>query len=243
MTFVFCRRVSRTVNDVYITPTFHAVSYFSGCITLLLLNRYTDAKVSKVMTNCLWAVAATSCLAGMFTMVDWYRGTNARGNLPKMAFGFFHKILWSLFLSITTFNCASGKGGYLGQFLSWNLLVPFSRLTLCVYLINVPVYVVLLSITRERIYYAMFNLIFDFFGVLCFTLIFSFFMFLVCEFPTARLDNLLFSLCSRNRTSETQEKEEVIKSNFDEKSSFSAHNGNISKVFCEYPNQQRWSHL
>lgn len=42
------RELSGTFNDVYITITYHAVCYFSGCITLLMLQMYSDTKMSKV---------------------------------------------------------------------------------------------------------------------------------------------------------------------------------------------------
>lgn len=90
---------------------------------------------------------------------DWNRGQEPKGNLPKMAAAVLQKILFSIFLSFTSFNCASGRGGFLGNLLSWRGLLPLSRLTLGVYIIHYPLYMVFYSTSRERIYFSAFNLV------------------------------------------------------------------------------------
>ncbi|CAN7992638.1 unnamed protein product, partial [Ixodes hexagonus] len=182
-----------TVNDVYSLPSYHAVCYFSGCVVLLLLRKYGSAKISKSVVVVMWATTAACCLTCVFMKFDWNRGTEPKGSWAKMAFAFWEKIIWSFGLSWTVFACSTGHGGLFQKLLSWNVLIPLSRLTYGVYLIHLPLLHFIYNSSRERIYYSEFNIVTLFFGVIVWCGFLSFFLFAGCEVPTATLDKLLFS--------------------------------------------------
>lgn len=191
-----------TINDVYVLPSYHAVCYFSGCIVLLLLQQYSGAKMSKLLVAVLWTITAACCLTCVFIKFDWNRGRPYTGSWAKMAFAFWDKIIWSFALSWTVFACSTNRGGLLQRLSGWKRLVPFSRFTLGIYLIHVPLLHFIYNSSRERIYYSRFNLATVFFGVGAWCLILSYFLFIVCEVPTATLSKLLFTslLGRKNKT-------------------------------------------
>ena len=67
--------------------------------------------------------------------------------------------LWALFLSWLTFACATGRGGLITRFLSWNGFVPLSRLSFGVYLVHLPMYFIEAAVARERIYFSNLNMV------------------------------------------------------------------------------------
>ncbi|XP_077490136.1 nose resistant to fluoxetine protein 6-like [Amblyomma americanum] len=182
-----------TLNDVYVLPTYHAVCYFSGCITLLLLLKYKDSHISNRTAAVLWCISTACCLACVFNKYDWNRGEPPEGNWAKMAFGFGDKIAWSFSLSWSTFALSTGRGGYLNSFLGWKHFVPLSRLTLGLYVIHVPFLNLYYNASRERLYYSTFSLATLFFAALVWSLLLSILLFATCEAPTGRLEKQLFS--------------------------------------------------
>ncbi|KAM7303479.1 nose resistant to fluoxetine protein 6 [Ixodes scapularis] len=185
--------VISTINELYVLPSYHAACYFSGCVVLLLLQMYGTAKISKGLAAILWVIAAACCLTCVFIKFDWNRGRPPTGSAAKMAFAFWEKIIWSFALSWTVFACSTKRGGLLQRFLAWKVWIPFSRLTLGLYIIHFPLLHFVYNSSRERIYYSRFNLSTSFFGIMVWCAILSYFMFLACEVPTATLCKLVFS--------------------------------------------------
>ncbi|XP_054931445.1 uncharacterized protein [Dermacentor andersoni] len=48
---IFKRIMVRTLNEYYIQPYYHAVCYFGGCMTYLVLDDFKERKISKVPLN------------------------------------------------------------------------------------------------------------------------------------------------------------------------------------------------
>nr|XP_054918962.1 nose resistant to fluoxetine protein 6-like [Dermacentor andersoni] len=191
--------VGDTVNKYYILPSYHAVCYFTGCIVYLVADNFRQRKVSKVVQITCWVVSFGAGVCCMFIKCIWYTGDTPTSALGKMATAFFDRIMWSMFIGWITLACISGRGGFVSKFLSWPAFVPLSRLSFAVYLIHFPFIDIMLHASRERLYYSNFNQVTLFFAVFLWSYILAYFMYLVCEGPTANLDKLAFSSITRPR--------------------------------------------
>jgi len=60
-------------------------------------------------------------------------------------------ILWANHLTIIIYLCITGNGGFIGQFLSLNMLKPFSRITYCVYLVHPWIFYAIVGTRRSLI--------------------------------------------------------------------------------------------
>ncbi|XP_075558963.1 nose resistant to fluoxetine protein 6-like isoform X2 [Dermacentor variabilis] len=160
-----------TMNLYYVRPFYHAVCFFSGCMTLLVLDDFSNRKISKV---------------------PWYTRRDAPSGAAKLVAAFFERVLWSLFLAWVTLTCATGRGGFVGRFLSSSVFAPLSKLSFNVYLIHYPFLMAMLHATRERIHFSHFNQVTLFFGVLIWSYLLAYMAFLACEAPIATLDKLAF---------------------------------------------------
>lgn len=181
-----------TMNLHYMRPFYHAVCFFSGCMTLLVLDDFSTRKISKTMQLMCWCVAVTSALCVLFMKIPWYKSPDAPSEVSKLLATFFERILWSLFLAWFTLSCATGRGGFVGRFLSSSVFAPLSRLSFCVYLIHYPFIMIMLHASRERIHYSHFTQVTLFFGVFIWSNLLAYMAYLVCEAPTAALDKLAF---------------------------------------------------
>ncbi|XP_075550181.1 nose resistant to fluoxetine protein 6-like [Dermacentor variabilis] len=182
-----------TVNLYYILPFCHAMSYFSGCITFLVMEDFRYRKITKAVQVAGWCIAASCGLCCVFMKLAWYKSPNPTSKAGTLVAAFSDRAMWSLFLAWITLTCSSGRGGFVGQFLSWNLFVPLSKLSFGVYLIHRPFIELLLHSSRERLSWSDFNQVTMLFSVLDWSFILSYFSYLACEAPTAVLDKLVFN--------------------------------------------------
>lgn len=187
-----------TLNDYYFLPFYHGVCYFSGCIAFYLLQSFRDVKLSKIVESLIWIVALVAGAGCVFNKEPWYRHRQPTTEVGEVCMAFFDRVLWSVFLTWTTLACATGRGGYINKFLSWNAFVPLSRLTFGVYLIHAPFIILYLHISRERILFSHFSLVSLSFAILLWSYCLTYLMFVLCEAPTAQLDKLIFMGAGRN---------------------------------------------
>ncbi|KAL1415228.1 hypothetical protein MTO96_029648 [Rhipicephalus appendiculatus] len=153
-----------TMNKYYMWPFYHAVCYFSGCMTLLLLEDFKNRKISRVMNTVGWLVAASCAFCVVFMKMPWYLKADPTSEGVKLFMAFLDRILWSLFLSWFTLACATGRGGLVNRILSSDIFVPLGKLSFGVYLIHYPFLMVLLHTTRERLLWSHFTVVTLFFG-------------------------------------------------------------------------------
>ncbi|CAN8019012.1 unnamed protein product [Ixodes persulcatus] len=191
-----------TLNDYYILPFYHAVCFFAGCITLLLVEKYREVKISKLVQASLWCISLSCGLYHLFMKIDWYRARDPTSETGKLFYAFSDRIVWSICVSWITFACSTGRGGILNRFLSWDGFVPLSRLSFGVYLIHSPFYLFMYHIARERIFFSHFTLVSQCFSVLVWSYLLSYLMFIACEAPTGHLEKLIF-MRERNITATT----------------------------------------
>ncbi|KAL1424873.1 hypothetical protein MTO96_019736 [Rhipicephalus appendiculatus] len=201
-------RMARTLSNYYIQPFYHAVCYFSGCMTALISADFRERKISKTVQLAGWCVSLSCGLFCVFVKYPWYSKEDPASGSVEIIVAFFDRILWSIFLACITLACSTGRGGPVNKFLSWNAFVPLSKLSYGVYLIHLPLFELMMHSARERVYFSAFNQGTLYFGVLMWCFVFSYFVFVACEAPTAALDKLIFSRLTRGGTVRSHELQE-----------------------------------
>lgn len=184
--------IETMANEYYLLPFYHIVCYFSGCITFLVMEDFKQRKVSKPLQAAGWFLSVGCAMCCLFIKLPWYRDPEPTTELGKLLTSFFDRILWSMFLSWITLACASGRGGFVRDFLAWKVFVPFSRLSFGAYLIHVPFIEVVLHTSRERFYYSTFNQLSLHFSVAVWSFLIAYVLFLACEAPTGKLSKIAF---------------------------------------------------
>nr|XP_054919486.1 nose resistant to fluoxetine protein 6-like [Dermacentor andersoni] len=102
-----------TMNNYYVLPFYHAVAYFSGCITYFLMNEYKERPLSKALQVIAWCVSLAAGLCCLFMKIGWYQQRNPTSESGKLFAAFFDRILWSLCVSWITFACSTARGDQL----------------------------------------------------------------------------------------------------------------------------------
>lgn len=201
-------RMMRTVNECYMLPFYHAVCYFSGCMTSLILVDFGEHKISKTLQLAGWYASACCGLFCTVVRFPWYLSDNPTSEMVELLLAFFDRILWSLFLVWTMLMCATGRAGTLTKFLSCNAFVPLSKLSYGVFLIHWPLLVVIMHSSRERVYWSVFNQLSLSFAVLVWCFLLSYVAFIACEAPTGALEKLLFKRLTGDGGGRRQEHQE-----------------------------------
>ncbi|XP_077505898.1 nose resistant to fluoxetine protein 6-like [Amblyomma americanum] len=197
----------KTVNNYYQRPFYHAMCYFSGCITFLIMEDFRQRKLTKAMRLAGWCVASVSMLCCIFMKIAWYKSPNPTSVVGNLLVAFSDRFLWSLFLAWATLVCSTGRGGVFARFLSCDVFVPLSKLSFGVYLIHLPFIELMLHASRERLFYSHFTQVSLFFSVLVWSFLLSYLAYLACEGPTSALEKLAFTrlMGSGNRRRKEQQ--------------------------------------
>lgn len=189
-----------TFNDVYMMATFHGASYFLGCVTVLILQKYKKAEMSRATEVVLWCASIACALTCILARRHWNAGIVNPGAWEDVAFAFFDRLLWSGFLSWLVIACARGRGGFVCTFLSWGAFVPLSRLSFGVYLVHLPYFVVMCFVSRERIYYSMLGVISTTFSIFVWSCLMSYCLFILCECPTGVIEKTFLAFNGIEKT-------------------------------------------
>ncbi|XP_070395449.1 uncharacterized protein [Dermacentor albipictus] len=84
----------KTMNKYYMRPFYHAICFFSGCITLLVLDNFKNLKISKAMNAAGWFVAISCALCVVFMKSPWYKRPDPTSEAVKLIAAFFDRFLW-----------------------------------------------------------------------------------------------------------------------------------------------------
>ncbi|XP_077487997.1 nose resistant to fluoxetine protein 6-like [Amblyomma americanum] len=181
------------LNNYYVQPFYHAVCFFSGCITWLLKDSFNSRPFPKAATIICWILSIGCGLTCVFIKVPWYQARDPTGEAGKLCMAFFDRILWAICLSWITLACSTKRGGIMDSFLSWKGFEPLSKLAFTVYLVHMPLYDLMNHYARERTYFSHFSLVTQFFSVLLWSYFLGYLLSISCEAPLGHIDRFLFS--------------------------------------------------
>ncbi|XP_015907619.1 O-acyltransferase like protein-like [Parasteatoda tepidariorum] len=189
----------RTANLIYFRPYPHVGAYCVGLALGYILWKKQKWSLSKVTQSAGWAVSSVSCLAVLFATYLWSRGT-AADTVEGVIYAVLHRTVWAAGVAWVLFTCATGHGGMLNKFLSWQAFTPLSRLCYSVYLLHFPVLWVRVSWRRSLLQFHHYDIVTEFLGILMITLALSIIFHLSFEAPFLNLEQLWFP--ERRKSSE-----------------------------------------
>ncbi|KAL1413992.1 hypothetical protein MTO96_007807 [Rhipicephalus appendiculatus] len=106
----FRRDVVDTAAIYYQHPFYHAVCFFSGCMTFTFVEHYGKAKISKTIQALLWCIALSCGLCSMYVKFDWNFNGDRASETKRMMAAFIDRILWSISVAWFWFACTTGRG-------------------------------------------------------------------------------------------------------------------------------------
>ncbi|KAH7938271.1 hypothetical protein HPB49_022020 [Dermacentor silvarum] len=158
---------------------------------LFLVRNWREDFIIVFQAAC-WCAALFCGLFCLFVRHLWYRSDGRASEPTRMAHAFTDRILWSVCVAWFMFACATSRAGPLSRFLSWEGLLPLSRLSFGAYLLHVPIQTLSYFIARERTFFSHYTLVSSCFAAIIWSYVLSYLMFIACEGPTANLEALLF---------------------------------------------------
>uniref|UniRef100_A0A1B6KCS5 Acyltransferase 3 domain-containing protein n=2 Tax=Graphocephala atropunctata TaxID=36148 RepID=A0A1B6KCS5_9HEMI len=141
--FTFDRRSEDSLVQDYIVSHWRAASFLMGMALGYVLFKYKQGElILKLSRAKLWAGWLTSIFFLLFSVffVTVLQNPEYEPNryvdIPYMI---FHRHMLSLGFAWIILACTLGHGGWVNQLLSWNVLIPFARLTYGAFLCHVMV--------------------------------------------------------------------------------------------------------
>lgn len=183
----------------YIKPYCRMGPYIIGMLTGYLLYR-TDCRLrlnKRVVVVC-WMVAAASALAVLYGLYGDRAGGGHAVSLPVSAlYNAVHRTVWGACVAWVVVACVTGNGGFVNTLLSWQALVPLSRLTYCIYLLHIMMLAVYIYSRDTLFYYSDSNLVILFLALLVACYMVSAVVSLAFEAPMMALEKLVLPHRSR----------------------------------------------
>ncbi|CAL1277772.1 unnamed protein product [Larinioides sclopetarius] len=185
----FFSQWSEYFSKFYIKPYTRFDPYLIGIALAYFLFRRKQSNAEKLNLITLsggWAIASGvtfTCLFGLYhqnpstVAASFYNALNRSGFACGLA--------WVIFV------CINDQGGVVNSILSWKLLIPFSRLTFCAYLLHPIIEIVYFNSVRRLIEFSHTILIIHYLGFLIFSYAAAFVTSLLFESPVIRLERLI----------------------------------------------------
>ncbi|KAH7983040.1 hypothetical protein HPB52_008836 [Rhipicephalus sanguineus] len=153
----------------------------------------------------LWCLSLVLVCAVMFITVPWNQGMLPE-DVTNSIYGGFHRIAWAIGFCWPTYACATGRGGWLNKMFSWKFFIPLSRLTFCIYLVHVLIYIVRMIRLRTYINTDEFYQLNTALGVFALSIVFAYVLHILIEAPVFQLEKIMFE-----RTSEEHVPAAIVK--------------------------------
>ncbi|KAL5011855.1 hypothetical protein ScPMuIL_010406 [Solemya velum] len=189
--------------DYYIKPYCRMGPYLMGMITgYFLYKTECKVKMNKAVVVFGWLVSTFCALAVLYGLYDAMNGHPLTENVSAL-FNAVHRTVWGGCVCWVIFACSTGYGGPVNTILSWNALLPLTRLTYTMYLIH-PIVISWWALRqRQTFYHTTENMIYLFFGTLIICYAAAFVVSLAFESPFMALEKVIFPKKKRNAQTET----------------------------------------
>ncbi|XP_078044851.1 nose resistant to fluoxetine protein 6 [Augochlora pura] len=122
----------RTLTEIYMRPWLRIGPFLVGMATAVILDKMDNkAQLTRRNLTIGWTLGILCNCSILFAGVE--------RDLPVYAsviYGSMSRTFWGVGISWLTFACVTNNGGIVNKILSCKLMIPFSRLTFCAYLMN-----------------------------------------------------------------------------------------------------------
>ncbi|XP_064458662.1 nose resistant to fluoxetine protein 6-like [Ornithodoros turicata] len=181
-----------TVNQIYFRPFAHVGPFCIGIVLGYYIHAAKKIKLSKPVQFLFWSAATTVNITVVFTPHKWYLHNNySSSSAGTLLYASLHRVAWTLGVAWVTFACATGRGGIVKSLLSWNALVPLSRLSYGAFLAHVVILLTQVMTNRERIAFTHMTKTMNYFAVVMASYMCGYLLYLFCEAPVATVERIL----------------------------------------------------
>ena len=180
-------------EEYYTKPYCRIGAYIVGMMTgYVLYKTQCKARIHPAVAVIGWMFATVVGLSVMYGLYGHYNG-HPQSEDTAAFWNSIHRPAWALSICWVIFACANGYGGPINTFLSWNWLLPLSRLTYCAYMVHWPVMDFFLYTQREPFYVNNNNIVFSYLGILWVTFFLAFINSMTFEGPFLGLEKLVMA--------------------------------------------------
>ena len=145
---------------LHVQPFYRVNSYFTGILLgYILYKRYNISTLpirnsSKwLIYALLWVVGIMLCLVTMFGTYGEYSFAYHFSDMENVMFLMFSGLAWSIGIAIIIYNCNTGYGGVVNNFLSWPGWEPLTKLSYGVALCNCLVLYYIMGTLQSNLKY------------------------------------------------------------------------------------------
>ncbi|XP_064458832.1 nose resistant to fluoxetine protein 6-like [Ornithodoros turicata] len=194
-------RIFQTLEFVYFRPLTHVATYMCGIICGYIAVVHRKVPIHPILQAVLWVGSLSLTSFVVFVTLPWNRGY-LPGDVINALYGGFHRLVWSAGLSWPIYACATGRGGVLARILGWKAFKPLAKLAYGVYLIHGVLLLLRMGCVKSRFnldeYFQLTNAL----GILFFSYVLSYLLYVVCDAPIAHLVSMIPSVRWFRSTSE-----------------------------------------
>ncbi|XP_050050806.2 nose resistant to fluoxetine protein 6-like [Dermacentor andersoni] len=182
-----------TAEFVHELPYSNLATYFMGILSGYCAATWSKACINKVLQAFLWILALCLNVFLVFVPYAWNRcETDDLKQLYAAFYGGSYRYLWGLSWCWIAYACATGRGGILSRFLSWNPFVVLGRLTFGVYLVQYVVFIARQGVSTNTLQVNEFLQVKDSLGVAVISYFFAYLLHVVYEAPVAGVTRMIF---------------------------------------------------
>ena len=180
--------------SAYFAPWLRYQAYLIGLILGYVLH-HTRGKEIQIGGNTnilIWQVAFLSGFAVVYGLYD-HRVSNTINIFDAMMYNTFQRIAWNGSVAWVIFSCVKGYGGIVNEFLTWSAFAPLSRLTFSAYLIHMQILTMFASSVMSEFPsdFSWWTSVIYYLPSLMITLVAAFFVALLFETPSIKVEKLL----------------------------------------------------
>ncbi|KAK8781077.1 hypothetical protein V5799_017583 [Amblyomma americanum] len=185
------RRIEKTLFYVYVRPFTHVATYVVGVLCGYVASQHKNKHIHLMLQALLWCLSLFLVCLVMFITVPWNQG-QLPDDVTNSIYGGFHRVAWALGFFWPTYACATGRGGWLNKMFSWKFFLPLSRLTFCIYLVHVLIYIVRMIRLRTYINTDELFQLNTALGVFALSIVFGYALHILIEAPVFQLEKIIF---------------------------------------------------
>lgn len=180
-------------KNVYIAPWCRVAAFCIGLLTGIIMYKRQKKEFSRKLALLGWAIAVALGLGLVYCTYS----ENQEGGTPwsrewRSAYEALGRPLWAACVAWVIFACHNGRGGVVNSILSWEGIMPLSRLSYAAYLVHPIVMMICVYSKRSLVYLSDLDIIYLYLGHLTLTFMTAFVVSLAFEAPFMALEKIMF---------------------------------------------------
>ncbi|GMS90757.1 hypothetical protein PENTCL1PPCAC_12932, partial [Pristionchus entomophagus] len=140
---------------MYDSPLIRCPIYIMGMLIGWFLQSRKELKIHPIVYLACWIISLSLMLTVLLGLHDQTNGTDI-GIFWRAMYSSLSRPAWGIGLSAIVILCYYGYGGPINAFMSWHIWVPLGRLSYSSYLIHIPIIQLVLSQTKDEVYFSNF---------------------------------------------------------------------------------------